>query len=778
MAKKELLAPVGSYDSMVAAVNAGCDAIYTGGRLFGARAFANNFSNEELIDVIKYCHLHSVAVYLTVNTLLSDDEIEEYLFDYLKPLYEAGLDAVIIQDIGVLEYISVNFPDLPIHLSTQFTSTTHLSSEILNNRNITRVVTPRELSLKEIKEYAANTSLEIETFVHGALCYCYSGQCLMSALVGGRSGNRGKCAQPCRKDYFILESKNSKICNKSSAILSLKDLCTLDLIPQLMESNIYSFKIEGRMKKPEYVFGVVSIYRKYMDLYDRLGGKEYNKTIHNSKEYLEDKIKLLDIYNRGEFTLGYMKEHNSKDINCCDLVSHYGTKCGYVTKIFPREFEFKTNIKLNAQDVLQIRDDKQKLIYEFTLKDDIVLGGIYKGRYKSDYKLKPKMYVYRVRNNKLLDDINKNVINNSKKIPVKIEVSMHKNESIQVVMSAYDKKIMVKGEICQNATKAPVSKENVISKLTKLGATAFVCEDINVVVDDNLFVSATGLNDIRRQAVIKLEEAIYQRYYRKYNNNNSTLSHTLHSKADNKKVLVYAIDAKCATKVLDNTREYILAIECVNFTSDQINEIAEVCKSKNKKMCIVLPWIVRYKDFSKLSAIRDIVETHHNTIDYIMVRNYEELRFFKELKDNIKIISDTTMYAYNSFAANKLKLLGADYTSSPLEFYNKSSDVVTVYGNRPVMVSAGCVKKTMDGCDCSNSIIEFKNDKKDEYFAKCICEFCMNMIYTSNESKFHYDVDEILDNGHIIRINFTKEDKTTIKDVIEKVFMAINSDKE
>lgn len=774
MAKKELLAPVGSYESMIAAVNAGCDAIYTGGRLFGARAFANNFSTDELINVINYCHLRNVAVYLTVNTLLSDDEIKEYLFDYLKPLYESGLDAVIIQDIGVLEYISANFPDLPIHLSTQFTASTHLSAKIIKNKNITRVVTPRELSLNEINEYADNTNLEIETFIHGALCYCYSGQCLMSALVGGRSGNRGKCAQPCRKDYFVNDT------NKRSAVLSLKDLCTLDLIPQLMESSIYSFKIEGRMKKPEYVGAVVSIYRKYMDLYDKLGKVAYNESIYNNKEYIEDKIKLLDIYNRGQFSLGYMKEHNSKEINCCDLVSHYGVKCGYVTKLSPKDFTFKAIINLNSQDVLQIRDDRQRLVYEFTLKDGICENQQYKGRYKSEIKLKQNMSVYRIRNNKLLEDINKNVITVNKKIPITINVCMKMNKPLLVEINTNNHSVSLEGEVCQKATKTPINKDNVIAKLTKLGTTCFTCHTINVTMDDNLFVSATGLNEIRRQAISILEEEICKKYHRKSRIGKTNVNSVSESnKTIDKEIIVYALDSESANKILDSSDiDYILAIEIANFTTEERTQIASLCNKYSKKMCVVLPWIIRYKNFEKLLEIKDFICNHNQIVDYIMVRNYEELEFFKDTKENVKILSDTGLYAYNSLAHTKLKELGVEYTSSPLEFYNEHSDIVTVYGNRPVMVSAGCVKKTIAKCNHNNEIIEFNNDKKDAYFAKCICDYCMNIIYTANESKFHYNINEVANKNHFIRINITKEDNKVIKEVIEKVYKAINTNKE
>lgn len=296
----ELLAPAGSYESMTAAICAGADAVYLGGQLFGARAYANNLDTEQLKQAIDYVHLHKKALYLTVNTLLKEEELQEKLYDYLKPLYEQGLDAVIVQDMGVFTFIREQFPKLPIHASTQMTLTGVHGAAMLKKMGAQRIVTARELSLEEIADIHREVDIEIESFVHGALCYCYSGQCLFSSIAGGRSGNRGRCAQPCRLPY----SSNGK----QQYYLSPKDLCTVSLLPELIEAGIYSLKIEGRMKKPEYTAGVVSIYRKYLDDY-LSHGAGYRYQVKDS----DAKI-LFDIYNRGGFTEGYYKKHNGKDM--------------------------------------------------------------------------------------------------------------------------------------------------------------------------------------------------------------------------------------------------------------------------------------------------------------------------------------------------------------------------------------------------------------------------------------------------------------------------------
>ena len=247
--KPELLAPAGSYETMKAAINAGADAVYIGGRLFGARAYADNPEDELLLEAVDYVHMRGRKLYLTVNTLLKDNELNDMLYNYLKPLYICGLDAVIVQDFGVMRFIQEHFPKLHIHASTQMTITGALGARFLSEqRQVTRVVTARELSLEEISEIRDTCDLEIESFVHGALCYSYSGQCLFSSLAGGRSGNRGRCAQPCRMQYREAEGREGYY-------ISPKDLCTIDILPDILEAGVTSLKIEGRMKKPEYTAG-------------------------------------------------------------------------------------------------------------------------------------------------------------------------------------------------------------------------------------------------------------------------------------------------------------------------------------------------------------------------------------------------------------------------------------------------------------------------------------------------------------------------------------------
>ena len=295
----EVLAPAGSYECLEAAVQAGADAVYLGGRQFGARAFAANFDREDLLRALEYVHLRGRKLYLTVNTLLKDRETEE-LEEYLMPFYREGLDAVIVQDLGVLDLVRERFPDLAVHISTQMTVTSEAGARFFKDRGATRIVPARELSLEEIRRMKEKSGLEMECFVHGAMCYCYSGQCLMSSLIGGRSGNRGQCAQPCRLPYRVEGGKQQDI-------LSMKDLCALSLIPELIEAGVDSFKIEGRMKQPDYVWQVARMYRKYTDLY-YAQGKEGFRVDQKDLELLQG------AYRRRGYCDGYYHRRNGREM--------------------------------------------------------------------------------------------------------------------------------------------------------------------------------------------------------------------------------------------------------------------------------------------------------------------------------------------------------------------------------------------------------------------------------------------------------------------------------
>ena len=331
MKKVELLAPAGNYDALLGAVNAGADAVYLGGEQYGARAYADNFSRDEIISGIRLAHIYHKKIYLTINTLVKERELEG-LYDFLLPFYEAGLDGVIIQDLGVLAYVKRYFPGLELHASTQMTLTGSEGVSFLKEYGVSRVVPARELSLEEIKNLK-ETGAEVEIFIHGAMCYCYSGQCLFSSILGGRSGNRGRCAQPCRLPYEI---NGGKECFP----LSMRDMCTIDLLPELIESGVDSFKIEGRMKKPSYVAGVTAIYRKYIDQYYEKGSIRVSA---------QDRQLLSSLYIRSKIGDGYFHRHNGREMLTLESPAYSETDPGILTEIADRYVHAPEKVPVDAQ---------------------------------------------------------------------------------------------------------------------------------------------------------------------------------------------------------------------------------------------------------------------------------------------------------------------------------------------------------------------------------------------------------------------------------------------
>ena len=368
MNRFELLAPAGDFSCLLAAFNAGADAVYLAGKSFGARAFAGNFETEELIEALDYAHLFSKKIYLTLNTLIKETEFSQ-IVEFLQPFYEHGLDGVIIQDLGLIPYLKKEFPLLELHGSTQMTVSNYRSAAWLKEQGLCRVVPAREMSLEELKEIRKNADIEVEAFIHGAMCYSYSGQCLFSSFLGGRSGNRGRCAQPCRLPYKVMENGSCISGKKEVYPLSLKDLCSLPYIYELMDAGIDSFKIEGRMKSPEYVAGVTAVYRKYMDLY--MNGERRPV----AKEDLEQLAKL---YIRSDMKDGYFIKHNGKDMISLSSPSYQGCDDKLVEKIHEKYCEGRLKQSINGVLNLAIGQPAELTVYNdsasVTVYGDIVLA--------------------------------------------------------------------------------------------------------------------------------------------------------------------------------------------------------------------------------------------------------------------------------------------------------------------------------------------------------------------------------------------------------------------
>lgn len=487
--KPEILAPAGSREALFAAVKAGADAVYAGGSLFSARAFAANFNNEELLEAIDYCHLFGVKLYMTVNTLMKDTEIE-MLKDYLHPFYNAGLDGVIVQDVGVVNVIKKEFPDLDIHGSTQMSISSSSGAALLKDLGFTRVVPARELSLSEIKSIKEKVDIEIESFVHGAMCFAYSGKCLLSSFIGGRSGNRGRCAQPCRKCY--------EIDGRNEYAMSLKDMCTLEILPDLIDAGVDSFKIEGRMKNPTYVAATTRSYVMARDYYLKTKDKGASY-----QEFIKPLMKnMLDIYNRGGFYQGYYSTHNGKEMLAFDRPNHSGLLIGEVSKIAPPQIKINLCEDITAGDVVDIRRAFVELTSNVTAKkgETISLNG------KEFKRIKAHDQVFRTRNNKLINEIDETIIKSERTILAKATIYAKVGEELRIVAESCDAgcgkvKAEVKGSVVETAKNAPTSKEALIDKMKKTGGTFVQLVSVDAEVSSDAFVQMSEFNNLRRQVI-------------------------------------------------------------------------------------------------------------------------------------------------------------------------------------------------------------------------------------------------------------------------------------
>lgn len=500
MKKPEILAPAGNMECLKAAIIAGADAIYIGGYMFGARAFSNNFSNEEIIEAVTYAHIYDVKIYVTANTIIYENEVDRFM-DYIEFLYNNNVDAVIIQDIGMMDLVRQTFPKLEVHASTQMHIHNLEGVKLVEKLGLTRAVLARETTYEDIKKIKENTDIELEIFVHGALCISYSGQCLMSSLIGGRSGNRGTCAGSCRQKYNVLDEKKNKV-NEDEYNLSTKDLNSLDNVGKLIEIGVDSFKIEGRMKSPEYVYLVVSLYRKAVDSY--IKDKEINITE-------EDIGNLKKLFNR-MFTKGFMfNELNEYFINPF-RPNHQGIEIGKVISTTDTSVIMRLTEDLNINDGIRIvgKEDIGWIVTSMFVNGQRVTtakkGEIVYVSYKADVEkdsvvLKTTDYAL----NKEIENILKT---KKRRVSITGKIILKENEVMDLTISDGANEINVTSDlVLEKASNNPTGKERVLEQLSKTGSTAFEFSKIDIEIDDNLFISIKEINELRRLALEKLAEA-------------------------------------------------------------------------------------------------------------------------------------------------------------------------------------------------------------------------------------------------------------------------------
>lgn len=495
MRKPELLAPAGSMESLKAAIAAGCDAIYLSGKMYGARAFANNFDNDELEKAINLCHLYGIKVYITVNTLIYENEVESFL-EYIEFIHKLNVDAVIMQDLGMIDLVHKTFPNLEIHASTQAHVHNLEGTKFMEKMGLARVVLARETPIELIEEIKQNTNIELEIFVHGALCLSYSGQCLMSSLIGGRSGNRGSCAQCCRQPYDLI--KDNKKINKEKYLLSTKDLNTLYNIDKLIDIGVDSLKIEGRMKRPEYVYLIVSLYRKAIDSYIKDGKIDISDN---------DIKEIKKIFNR-QFTKGFIFHEDNENFTNSYRPNHMGIVIGKVIAHKNNKVTIKLNDVLNIGDGIRIIGNDIGLTITNMFKNNQKIIRAVKGDIIT-IPIKEKVFrdsiIVKTTDIKQLNRINE-LIKRDRKIDVDMKIELKENNPIQLLVNDGVNEVVVESkDIIEKAIKQPSSKEDIIKQISKLGNTIYQVNNMEIDYKNDLFVPVKVLNELRRKAFNELD---------------------------------------------------------------------------------------------------------------------------------------------------------------------------------------------------------------------------------------------------------------------------------
>ena len=720
----ELLSPVGDFECLKAAVQNGANSVYFGADIFSARAFATNFDDEALEKVIEYAKIRGVKTNLTLNTLIKNNELESAL-NLAKKAYKFGIDAIIVQDLGLAMKLIKTFPDLPIHASTQMTVHNLNGALKLQDLGFKRIVLSRELSVNDIDFICKNTDVEIETFIHGALCISYSGQCLFSSMIGGRSGNRGKCAGPCRLPFELLE--NDKKIN-SGYLLSTRDLCGLDYIPKLIESGVKCFKIEGRMKSPEYVATVTRIYRKYIDL------------AYSNEEYIideNDRKELLQVFNRGMSSSGHLSDSGNKDLVYKEKPNNMGLYLGKIQKY--NEKKGLITIKLNepikigdtisvdyeqgSYTVSELMNSNNKNITETNVGDTVIIG-----RMKGNIKLGNN--VYKMSSKELSDLAKSSYSKEYRKIALNCNISIKEGKPILVSVSSASNIELYKDLFINyvsdliplEAKNRPLNEETIISQFSKTASTPFEFKHFNIDLDDGLFIPKLSLlNDLRRKILGLVEDYALQKIKRNDSIENNLISD--HQYEDIKDSLVSNTNSKNFdislllnilnidydySKLSDNIKNVYIPLKY--FTNRNFADILHILDSKFN-IYIYMPTIIKsnYKNLL-LSNIESTLQNYK--IQGFVISNICNFKLLeslsKEFNNNFEIITNYTFNVYNSYTISELKELGSiRYTISPeldKTTINSLSNCATldneliVYGKTPVLNMNYCLLGETDKC--------------------------------------------------------------------------------
>lgn len=761
MKKIELLAPAGGKESIYAAVQNGADAIYLGGSRFSARAYASNFTDEDMERIVDYCHIYGVKIYVTVNTLIKQNEIKDAI-DYIEFLYKIGVDALIVQDVGVAALIKKNFSDFEIHASTQMTIHNAEGAIYYRELGFKRIVLSRELSLKEIKHISKDLNVETEMFVHGALCVCYSGQCLMSSVIGGRSGNRGRCAQPCRLPYTLVNENNSE--SKKGYFLSTKDICTLDEIEKIINSGTASLKIEGRMKRPEYVAGVVSAYRRAID------------SVYSNKKYdiKSEEKKLLKLFNREGFSKAYLFGNVGKDMMAYNFPKNTGIRLGKVLNdgeiLLEEEVNLKDGIRAgengaavrkiikSGKEILEAkRDDKVKLYPEFYKIGDII---------------------YKTSDEKFLSQLKKSYEDEHKKkidvdLTVKFEVA--KPMRLKAVLGK-DINVECYGENIEKAEKKPVTKEKLEENLRKSGNTPFEIKDIKFENYEEGFLPVSHINSVRRELLEKLQKYITEKFKRSAKDR---IDLNIKGYEVENKLPEFMIGV-CLKKQFDEVIKMGFKDVIIDmFTKKSPKNLRLYNAESDVNIYLKIPNIIK----CEFNEVCKLIDENINNIRGIVTANAGIIRRYE---NKVNIIGDYKLNIFNTFAGlfyeNLMGVcISTELSRQEIKSISEERLIETqllVYGKVETMVSEYCPIGSVFGgkcserqCtgDCLNGKYVLK-DRKGVSFNVITDKYCRSHICNPMPLNLLDKISEIKKMGvNSFRVDFIDEDGKDIKKVLEVI---------
>ena len=780
MKEIELLAPVGSFDSLKAAVQNGANAVYLGGKDFSARASANNFDREELKEAVKYAHIRDVRVFVTTNTLIKQNELEDFV-EYAKFLYDIDVDAIIMQDIGAAMLIHELLPDFELHASTQMVAHSLEDVQYLESIGFKRVVLARELTVEEIKYICDNTNVDIEIFVHGALCVCYSGGCLMSSMIGNRSGNRGRCAQPCRQKYTMIDiSTGEEIHNNGDYLLSTKDLNTIEEIDKIIDTGVLSLKIEGRMKKPEYVATVIKSYRDAIDEY------ETTKKVNISDETMED---LYTIFNR-KFTKGLILGEVGEEVMNSNVPNNQGL---YVGKVVDYNKKAK----------------RLKIKLEGTLKkgDGINLGGgtigrIIKGKdiaqigYKGETieldfigEAKKNQLVFKTSDTDLIDRAQKTYTQDKEfaKSLIDAEISIKLGSYPELRLIDKNKNIVsVQGDkLVEKALKVALSEEKIETQIKKLGNTPYEIDQLKINLDEGVSMPISLINQMRREAIELLDNARISVKGRMYKDNDIKYSPKIYSRnADNKSKIRVKVNNIEALKSILNLDIDMIYYEDVS----TIEQAMTMANANNKKLIYSAPRIVRNREYKRLEKSEEYCK------DHVQISALGQVKYYKENSESVKFDVDYYLNPFNSETINHYKKEGAETVCISQELnlheikettqYTDLEIETVAYGYIPMMLSEYCpmgvvarsCKKDKRCANCKESKYVLRDFKGEEYRVSQDI-FCRSTIYNSSANCLINNLDELLEAGiNIFRLDFTHETPELIEKITESFIDVIEND--